>query len=901
MWRRWSRRAALASVLALVWSSLTVAGGAASASARVPIRHRAARATVLSVVVADLPRATPANVTITGPDRFRRRLSKSATLKGLRPGTYELAATPVRVASGTYYPLAKRRRLALHRGHHAKVVADYATLVPQTTRPVSTSATSSISGSPTGRRRLVLQSSAASGVKVGDILASGSTRAAPEGYLVKVVSVERSGNGQVVLEVAPATLMEALPQGELDVSEHLGPAPLLASLRDTLRSHLSRAHYSKSFSNKYFTCTTSASFSITPSFSVNPSVTLKVKWGFFSIQSASFSATLTETASIDASGDAGATCTTKSQDGLTLLSDVPLGKIPFDVAGIPGVIDASLSLYLTGSATVGAKLDASVGQTAKASAGVDYVNGQFKPFASFSNSFSQSFDATGNASADAYLVPTVSLLVDGLAGPTVDVGAGLQLSADTTKNPWWEVDGCLEAGAGFKIQVLGYKKSWSKSDIVSTCKPLLTANGGFPVPTSTGATPTTSTSAPTPTPTPTPTPAPAPTVTGLSPTSGPTTGGRSVTITGTGFSTAIGATTFTFGSDGQATSLNCSSSTSCSATSPAGAVGSVDVTAGVGGSVSSPSPPGDQFTYFVDPWAIQAGADPNQEVGAISCPSTTFCTAVDGSGNVLTWNGSTWSSPQAIDTTSVAGNGIYDEDSLISVSCPSSTFCAAVDDANGYAFTWNGSVWSAAQQVDPNQGLVSVSCSSPTFCVAVDLAGSAVTWDGSTWSTPASIDPGAELSSVSCTGPTFCVAVDYSGNALTWNGSVWSAPVSIDPGQGLYSLSCPSTTFCVAGDNSGNALTWNGSSWSAPVSIDPGQAVSSVSCTSASFCAAVDYSGNGLTWNGSSWSTAQLVDPYGAPDDTEGSYFSLVSVSCPTASFCGAVDFAGNALFYSGG
>ena len=86
----------------------------------------------------------------------------------------------------------------------------------------------------------------------------------------------------------------------------------------------------------------------------------------------------------------------------------------------------------------------------------------------------------------------------------------------------------------------------------------------------------------------------APTVSAISPTSGPTAGGTSVAITGTGFSTTPGATTVAFGPTA-ASGVSCATTTSCSATSPAGS-GTVDVRVTVGGQTSAPSA-ADQFTY----------------------------------------------------------------------------------------------------------------------------------------------------------------------------------------------------------------------------------------------------------------------------------------------------------------
>ncbi len=56
-------------------------------------------------------------------------------------------------------------------------------------------------------------------------------------------------------------------------------------------------------------------------------------------------------------------------------------------------------------------------------------------------------------------------------------------------------------------------------------------------------------------------------------------------------------------------------------------------------------------------------------LNAVSCPSTSFCVAGDVSGNLLTYDGTSWSAPNSVDP----GNFID------AVSCVSSSFCVAVD------------------------------------------------------------------------------------------------------------------------------------------------------------------------------------------------------------------------------
>ena len=84
---------------------------------------------------------------------------------------------------------------------------------------------------------------------------------------------------------------------------------------------------------------------------------------------------------------------------------------------------------------------------------------------------------------------------------------------------------------------------------------------------------------------------PAPTVTAVSPTSGLTTGGTSVTITGTNFQTT---TAVKFGTVSASFTVN--GTTSITATAPTGSAGTVDITVtGTGG--TSATGAADQFTY----------------------------------------------------------------------------------------------------------------------------------------------------------------------------------------------------------------------------------------------------------------------------------------------------------------
>ena len=100
-----------------------------------------------------------------------------------------------------------------------------------------------------------------------------------------------------------------------------------------------------------------------------------------------------------------------------------------------------------------------------------------------------------------------------------------------------------------------------------------------------------------------------------------------------------------------------------------------------------------------------------------------LCIAVGSAGGVFTYKG-TWSTKAKVD----AFGG------FTAVSCPSASFCMAVDNANK-SFTYNGSSWSLSAVLTASQGLqsggegfVSVSCPSASFCTAADGAADALAW-----------------------------------------------------------------------------------------------------------------------------------------------------------------------------
>jgi len=281
-------------------------------------------------------------------------------------------------------------------------------------------------------------------------------------------------------------------------------------------------------------------------------------------------------------------------------------------------------------------------------------------------------------------------------------------------------------------------------------------------------------------------------------------------------------------------------------------------------------------------WAGPSKID-SSEVQGLSCPSTSFCAAVDVDGNMLTFNGNVWSAPAP---ESLQGGAI-----LQAISCTSSSFCAGID-SNENAYVYNGQGWSAPSKLTTDPGnlgyVTSVSCGSSTFCVAVGgyTSDESFTYNGATWGPADSFDPFSGggttyATTISCVGD-LCAAGDFKGQLFTLSGGIWSGPTPTVTNHTIFSVSCGAGPFCVASDD-GSTFKFNGGAWSAATASPP---IMTLACVDAGFCEGL--AGEGAsTYDGSSWGT--LVSDVNGP-----------MVSCATTTFCVAAGALGEVFTYSG-
>ena len=278
-----------------------------------------------------------------------------------------------------------------------------------------------------------------------------------------------------------------------------------------------------------------------------------------------------------------------------------------------------------------------------------------------------------------------------------------------------------------------------------------------------------------------------------------------------------------------------------------------------------------------------------------SCPSPTWCMAVDSSGHVIHYAAGKWSAPLLVDNGSNhggGGGGAFD-----GVSCPTTTFCMAVSYLDGYTL-WNGASWSAIAYPTPHDtisdSMLGVSCSSAAFCGVNNAGGELSFYVSGVWHQPTTnnglLALGQSSTPISCVG-TWCMYTDNDGHYQTATDMVLSTGGTIPYFTTALTteVSCTSMTFCVAANTGGYRVNvWNGTTWT-PTARFISQAnlnlgANAVSCT-ASQCVVADDSNYYVSTSGSTWSRA---NPFDIWDE-------VTTLSCASSSFCATGDYGGYA------
>ncbi len=273
---------------------------------------------------------------------------------------------------------------------------------------------------------------------------------------------------------------------------------------------------------------------------------------------------------------------------------------------------------------------------------------------------------------------------------------------------------------------------------------------------------------------------------------------------------------------------------------------------------------------------------------SVFCLSSTFCAAVNGSGDLYVAN----TEAKIKEATGWQLKDIDGSTPLHGVACTSTTSCVAVDSEGrilGLTLDGSGKATVAKSDIDGANDLTAITCTTGLVCVAVDAGGHVLvsTSSGETWNTQHAL--GTDLTSVSCASPSLCATADTSGNVTAFVpvGVPPSEEQTIDSGSSINAVSCvPGTTECAATGSKGNAqyatnvsvtaaATWK--VWSGPTS--PGEAIA---CPASSLCALAD----GKAEEGGGGNMYYALSLGGSWKEAFSPTYGVVSVSCGSASLC---------------
>jgi len=213
---------------------------------------------------------------------------------------------------------------------------------------------------------------------------------------------------------------------------------------------------------------------------------------------------------------------------------------------------------------------------------------------------------------------------------------------------------------------------------------------------------------------------PAPSVTKVSPSSGPSTGGTSVAVTGTGFT---GASAVDFGTT-LATSYTVNSATSITAVSPPGSPGKLDVTVTTPNG-TSPNAIADQFTYTVVPPAV-IGVSPDS--GPTGGGTAVTITGTDLSGATAVAFGSTPATSFTVNSSSsISATSPPESAAVVDVTVTTSAGTSTTSAADQFTFGSPPPPGPSVAALSPTSGLttggtsVTITGSGFTGTTAVDF------------------------------------------------------------------------------------------------------------------------------------------------------------------------------------
>ena len=342
---------------------------------------------------------------------------------------------------------------------------DYYAIIPDTTKQVDSTTEDSLASISADKSILTFNYSTEQleDLESGDVLSLGVSTLTPEGLLRKVLSVENSG-GNVIITTKQATLEDAIEEGHIGFTETLGSGELIPRvLSPGLRLITSPERVTARTLNLDL-----INREIVPGVVVNGEISFDMDLefvldiDFFTLEQCKF---IIHT---DYDSDLQFDITTDADLDEVMLEVGTLSFPPIIIpAGIKLIFIPELSLNVGIDGDVTAGITSRVMQTAELDAGLEY-DGNWNKVKDFTYSFQ--FDTPemeGAASMKGLIGPELSIKLYDVVGPYVNAYGYLKLDAAMVNSePWWELHGGLEMGAGVEIEILSENASIAECEFL---------------------------------------------------------------------------------------------------------------------------------------------------------------------------------------------------------------------------------------------------------------------------------------------------------------------------------------------------------------------------------------------------------------------------------------------------
>jgi hypothetical protein len=314
----------------------------------------------------------------------------------------------------------------------------------------------------------------------GDILASDVSDLAPDGFLRKVVSIGRSGN-QYIVETTQGTLEEAVVQGTFEFERTLSEKDVLAFVPAEKGIFGSLARPSRAPGRVGIDL---EPFELVDGLYAYGRVEVEPRFEFRvnvkqGIKEVVFTTDTNEKANLELRSNLAFTGLREEKTIGTI--KFKTFTVPFGVVPVPVRPQVELIVGINGR--VSADLVTSIIHEGQLEAGVRYDRNDKWSIDPVDFDESTSFEpphVRASAEAKVYAGPRLNLSLFGVPGPYGRMDAFFQLTAGPDRDPWWKLEGGLEAVIGVEIKVLGHSLVGIEQEVYDKTWPIDDAGGPAP-------------------------------------------------------------------------------------------------------------------------------------------------------------------------------------------------------------------------------------------------------------------------------------------------------------------------------------------------------------------------------------------------------------------------------------